>query len=82
MSSVITHDIGGFRLTLRPLERSVTMAGRCRVERWGFGAVAERLRFYRFLVEVSRTGAFYAGDVAAWEMALREVRRLDRRAAA
>lgn len=82
MTCVITRDIGDFRVTLRPLERSVTMAGRGRVERWGFDAVAERLRFYRFLVEVSRTGGFYAGDVAAWEVALREVRRLDRRWAA
>lgn len=82
MPDVITRDVGDFRLTLRPGVRSLTMAGRGRVERVAFDEAPRRLAFYRFLVECSRTGEFYLGDVAAWDRAVREVARLRRRNAA
>lgn len=82
MSGVITHRVGAFTVTLRPAIRRVTMAGRGRVEAFGFDDIPERLRFYRFLADCSRTGDLYLGDVAAWERAARVVAQIDRRAAA
>ncbi|MGK7663357.1 MULTISPECIES: hypothetical protein [unclassified Marinovum] len=82
MREVITHHLGEVTLTLRPGLRRLTMAGRGRVEAFSFDDIPERLAFYRFLVEVSRTGDWYRDDLAAWAHAAKAVAHLERRTAA
>lgn len=82
MTQVLTRHVGDFTLTLRPAYRSLTMAGRGRVERFDFDEIPAQVRLYRFLVNNSRTGDWYRGDLDAWRAAASWVARIERRAAA
>lgn len=81
MSDVRFVEVGAFTLVIRPRDRVLRVAGRGRYEVFSFDRVAEQVRLYSFLAS-SKGGAFYQGELAAWQRAAHEVAQLERPARA